>query len=483
MVERKKAEWPLLAMVVSLTVASCGPPGSDLGETNAGLLLTSATLIDGTGAAPRPDMSILVRNGEIVGVAPDGELEPADDLEVIDAAGKFVLPGLTDTHFHFGLGAPLPPWPDDREESLARELYYGVTTVLQIGATSGSTDSIRALRERREAGTFTSPYIYGTGGHLTLQGTHPIYTIFPTDVRDAADQFAAETPQDQPVNLYPIGIGMSFVRTPEAAQVAVRERAQGGMDAIKITVESGPTPFGNDHPMMSVGMIRTIVGEASTNGLRVLAHVTSRDELEAALEGGASGAVHATQDVPLPDITLADQMAAAGFMMSPTLSLFAGSGDLDDPFLRASVSAEEIAALSNPQFEEVVGRRWTCCAAFDELLANVGMMHERGVRMAVGTDTGNPYVFPGYSVHGEMELLVRAGLTPMEAIQAATRVAAEMIGAEADYGTIEPGKRADILILGANPLEDIRNTRSLELVISEGRVVDREALLRPRMGG
>ena len=100
--------------------------------------------------------------------------------------------------------------------------------------------------------------------------------------------------------------------------------------------------------------------------------------------------------------------------------------------------------------------------------------------MAVGTDTGNPYVFPGYSVHKEMELLVRAGLTPMEAIEAATRLAAEMIGAEDDYGTIEPGKRADLLILAANPLEDIRNTRSLEVVISEGSIVDRDALLGER---
>jgi imidazolonepropionase-like amidohydrolase len=108
----------------------------------------------------------------------------------------------------------------------------------------------------------------------------------------------------------------------------------------------------------------------------------------------------------------------------------------------------------------------------------MGMLHERGVPIAVGTDTGNPYVFPGYSVHQELALLVEAGLTPMEAITAATRRAAEMLGEEDEFGTIEPGKRADLLILGANPLEDIRNTRSLEVVISEGRVVDREALLR-----
>jgi imidazolonepropionase-like amidohydrolase len=114
---------------------------------------------------------------------------------------------------------------------------------------------------------------------------------------------------------------------------------------------------------------------------------------------------------------------------------------------------------------------------FDDMLVNVGMLHRRGVEIALGTDTGNPYVFPGYSVHRELELLVRAGLTPMEALEAATRRAAEMIGAEDEFGTIQPGKRADLLILGANPLQDIRNTRTLKIVIAGGRVVDREALL------
>jgi imidazolonepropionase-like amidohydrolase len=113
----------------------------------------------------------------------------------------------------------------------------------------------------------------------------------------------------------------------------------------------------------------------------------------------------------------------------------------------------------------------------DDVLANIDMLHERGVLIALGTDTGNPYVFPGYSVHRELELLVRAGLTPSEALEAGTRRAAEFLGVEEEFGTIQPGRRADVLILGKNPLDDIRNTRSLEVVISEGRLVDREALL------
>ena len=100
----------------------------------------------------------------------------------------------------------------------------------------------------------------------------------------------------------------------------------------------------------------------------------------------------------------------------------------------------------------------------------------RSCPIVQGTDTGTLFSFAGYSVHDELEFLVKAGLTPGAALEAATRRAAEMLDAEDDFGTIEPGKRADLLILGANPLDDIRNARSLETVIAEGRVVDRDAL-------
>ena len=120
-------------------------------------------------------------------------------------------------------------------------------------------------------------FLYATGGHLTPQGSHPVYTIFPPAVREAADALAARVPPEDPVDLYELGIGLSFVRTHKAARKAVRERANKGMDAIKITVESGPTNFGDDHPQMDVAMIRAIVETADREGLRVFAHATSPD--------------------------------------------------------------------------------------------------------------------------------------------------------------------------------------------------------------
>ena len=350
------------------------------------------------------------------------------------------------------------------EMSVEGRSWRYATTYVEGGRASGAPTGL---------GLDTDP----GGGHLTLQGAHPVYTIFPPRIREAADTLAAKTPLNKPVDLDPLGLGLSLVRSTESARLAVRERALSGMDAIKITVESGPTPFGDHHPQMSVEMIRAIVTEAESHGLRVFAHATSLDDLQAALAGGAAGIVHAVRNRLLPDGAQGDALAAAGFRVLPTLVLYAGAGDLDDPFLRETVSDEEIAALRGQRFLGRIRRRWECCAPLDEVLASVGRLHDQGVPIVLGTDTGNAYVFPGYRVHRELELLVEAGLSPMEALVSATSAAAEMIGAEHEFGTIEPGKRADLLILAADPLEDIGNTRSLEVVISEGRVIDRRTLL------
>lgn len=466
------------AVVFAAITVSCANSGNVQTAPQADIIIRGATLIDGTGAPPQPNTTVIIRDGLIEAVTTDSAAEAATAARIIDAAGKYVIPGLADMHVHFSMGAPIPRGPGTTEEVLARELYYGVTSILNLGATEGGTAAIRSLQQRRSTGSLQAPYIYGTGGHVQLQGSHPVYTIFPPAIRKAADALAATVPLSDPVNLYSLGLGISLVRTEQAAQKAVRERAEGGMVAIKIIVESGPTPFGNDHPLMSVEMIRAIVDAANQHDLPVFAHVSSREELEAALEGGAAGAAHAPQDVPLPDANLAERMAAAGFVMMPTLSLFVAPDHLDDPFLRATASDDEIKALLLPEFIDQVRARWECCAGSKKLLANVAMMHDHGVPIVLGTDTGNPYVFPGYSVHRELELLVRSGLAPMEALKAATIHAAEMIGAEDEFGTIEPAKRADLLILGANPLQDITNTRSLEIVIHQGQVLDREKLIR-----
>lgn len=215
MTARSGVSAPVIAVIAATmgcATAHDRLPPIELAEANdnrspaADLAITGAAVIDGTGDAPRTGITILIRDGRIVAVVPDNRAAVPAGATVIDATGKYVIPGVVDLHAH-----------RTNDEALAQYLFYGVTSVLQLGGTGASTDAIRDLRARRVAGTLQAPYIYGTGGHLTLHGTHPIYTIFPPSVREAADSIAAATPLEEPANLYPLGIGVSFVRTVEAA--------------------------------------------------------------------------------------------------------------------------------------------------------------------------------------------------------------------------------------------------------------------------
>ena len=470
--------WVVGGLLTQACTDSGAPSGEAARVVSADLAIVGASLIDGTGSPVRSDVTILVEGANVVAVGGVERLEVPTGTQIIDGRGKFVMPGLVDLHVHFGRGAPLPRRDDEAEVVLARLLAHGVTSILQLGASDGGASRILELQRLLGEGSILGPHLYGSGGHLTLQGSHPVYTLFPPAVRDAADTLASETPLEQPVDLAPLGIGVTLVRTPAAARQAVRDRVEAGMDVIKITVESGPTPFGDDHPQMSVEMVQAIVEEAGLGGLRVFAHVSSLDELETAVRGGAHGVVHTVRNLPLPEDATIRRLSTSGFFVMPTLSLYAEPPPLDDPILRRSTSEEELRALSNPAFRDRVEGRWTCCAPFEEVLRSVGAMHARGVPIVLGTDTGNPYIFAGYQVHRELELLVEAGLEPMEALVAATSRAAEFLGQEAVFGTVEVGKRADLLILDRNPAEDIRNTRALIMVLRAGVVVDLEEARR-----
>lgn len=447
-------------------------------------VIDGATLIDVTTGVAQPNSRVILEGGIIHSTSPDASIPRGADI--IDASGKFLIPGLSDMHVHFSLGLPRPRVENETQIVLDRLLYYGVTSVLNLGASDGSSTSIKNYRTLIASDSLVAPNIYGTGGHINIPGTHPIETIFPQRVRDYAASALEETPLDSPANLEPIGIGISLVRTTEAARAAVRERATNEMDAIKITLERGPTEFGNHHPLMPDSIIGAIVSEASKYELPVFAHVSSLDELDAALRNGVSGTVHAVAEPPFPAAERMTAIQSDGFIVMPTLALYEAfiqyledETRLEDPFLRESVTENEIAIFRESGFLEYENPDslafWRTLNNLT--LANIGEMHSSGIRIVAGTDVGNPMVFAGWSIHQELEKLVEAGLTPAEALATATINAAAMIGEESTFGSIEPGKRADILILEKNPLEDISNTRSIQDVIVRGEVVMRDSLV------
>ncbi len=436
------------------------------------LAIAHATLIDGTGAAARANVTILIRDGTIARVMDADAAVVPEGVRLIDATGKFVIPGLADMHVHFGTGGLLPFDSATVDRVLRQFLFYGVTTIFNVGATGGGLDDVLRLRAMRAEGRLTGPRIYATGGLLTVPGSHPIGTIM--HLPDGADSATFDWSRR----------GVWVVRTPDDVRRTVARLAAAKMDGIKIVIESGPTAFGDDHPQMPPALVSAAVTEATRHGLPVFAHATSLDELEEAVAHHVRGVMHLVADPRPPSAKLLGVMAQEGMYCVPTLSLFIWTGTwgapsqvLTDPFLRSGVEARVIQSLvasplapkTPPSADDWAWRRG--------LLGALKSAYDAGVPIVGGSDTGNPFVFPGYSMHEELALMVEAGLTPMEALVSATRRAAEMVGAADTFGTVEPGKRADLLILGGDPLADIRNTRTLEVVVQGGRIVDRSSLL------
>ncbi|MEX2530901.1 MAG: amidohydrolase family protein [Gemmatimonadota bacterium] len=217
---------------------------------------------------------------------------------------------------------------------------------------------------------------------------------------------------------------------------------------------------------------------------------TVAHELDSVLAGQADGIVHAVTERPFSSETVGAELARRQFHVVATLSLFDAfiryaedPGRIDDPFLRETVGAEEVESLARAGMLEAGPSAdsmeiWR--AETDAAMRDVGALNRLGVPVVLGTDVGNPRVFPGYSAHEELANLVKAGLTPLEAIRAGSVNAARMLGLEEEFGSVEVGKRADLLILDGDPLQDIRNSRRIRAVIAGGRLIDRQALLTMR---
>lgn len=431
-------------------------------------------LIDGTGAEPRPHASLVIDDGRIVSILDEGAAVPRATTRV-EGRGRFAIPGLFDAHVHLGTGG-LERRDDRTSERVLRQfLFYGVTSVLSVGGSGSSDDAIAALRGAQRRGDVRGARLFAAGSLLTSPGSHPVATIF------------ADIPGSDAPGFDWSPYGVTLVETPAAGAAAVERKAALELDAVKVIVEDGPSPFGTNHPTLSREILDGIVAAAAKHDLPVLAHTTDADEMRVAIDGGARALMHLAAEQPYPDDALAARMTARDVVQVATLSLFDGfhrflddPAAYDDPFLRAGVAASTLASLrdatgfhaAHAPTADLVRRE-----AADRI-ATVQRLRKAGVTFALGTDSNNPWSFPGYGAHRELELLVDAGLTPLEAL-ATSRASARLVGQGDQLGSLEVGKRADLLLLAGDPTADIRATRTLELVIQDGAVIDRDALLPP----
>jgi imidazolonepropionase-like amidohydrolase len=466
--------WMVIAAsaLVCAAMASCAKRGTQLA-------ITHVTVIDATDAEPQADMTVLIERGKIAAISPSNSANLPWHTSILDGRGKFLIPGLADMHVHLtGAGEPR----GSREFMIPLLVANGITSVRDMG---GYLESLLPLRKEIEAGTRLGPRIFFAGPYL--DGNPPSFTpsLVVTNAVQAADD--------------------------------VHDLKQRGVDFIKVQsilsrdIYSAIAVACKAEHISFVGHVpdRVTAAEASSAGQKSIEHLTgvlracSADEPKLMREqfgasagkgrGVSSSARQSDWDSKLLHSfsetqahKLIEEFVANGTWQTPTLILLQ----------QDAYPSQNLAATRDPRMKyvpRVVLDRWMKTAAKNAVAAKlqdhsipqglmqkseyvVGEMQKAGVKILVGTDTAAPFVYPGFSLHDELALLVDAGLTPMQALQAATSRAAEFMGKSATQGTIEKGKVADLVLLDADPLADIHNTPQIRAVIVRGKLLDRITL-------
>ncbi len=412
-----------LAVTTLVALPSCAPSAPTAARDGAGTLVVSGgTLVDGTGRAPLPGATMVVRAGRVVEVTAGGVAGLREGTERIDARGKWIVPGLIDMHVHYQ-----PGWMD------ALFLRHGVTTVRDVGS---GLNSILELRGDNQALGVARPRIFACGP--LIDGPWPRHG---TRISES-------------------------VQTVAEARAVARRLLDRGVDCLKI-YEQLPPP-----------LVEAIVREAGGTRVPVTAHLRDTTALQA-LEIGVRGLEHAFGFDPCDETVAAQvvrRVVERGAYVVPTLAITEQVSRLGSPEQETMALLGEVpaarrqywrAAAAGASHERAAGaaRRLGCLKPF------LARLQRAGGNVVAGSDTSNPYVVPGASLHRELELLVEAGLSPGEALAAATRTAAAFLGQAQTLGTLEVGKTADLVVLGADPLASVAAIRQIEVVIRDGRVV------------
>ena len=441
------------------------------------LAVVGARVVDGTGRAPLEAATVLIEGDKVVGIGPSATTQITPDATRIDGRGKFVIPGLVDMHVHVYT-------PDKWHPEFF--LAAGVTTVLDLG---GQLHDVAAYREAVDSGDTPGPRILFTGPMLEEGEMYGGFAGFCRRFDSARTEAEVDALADAGVD----GIKLYVTVTPDTARRAcARAHARG----LPVFMHQHAT-WGAEAALAGVDSVEhvNVFGQLAPQGFW-LAEPAKLNPFE---YGGWLWRWLGDLD-PRADAVrrLYDGLIAAGTALDPTLVLYAarpgalgddvGDTSMDDP------ERTKLLPLLPPTVgQELVGRwaerraaahgaseaaKHRMRRAWDNILALVGGFHRAGGTVMAGTDCPNVAIVSGFSLHRELELLVRAGLSPMEAIMAATRRPAERLGRGDVFGTIAVGRSADLLLLAADPLADIRNVGRIERVIARGVVHEPEKLLR-----
>lgn len=448
---------PTLALLLGCAALSACKSQPTLERNPAAkVAFTGFKLFDGAGDTPVPNAVMVIENGRILAVGPAGRIAVPKDAAVVDLSGKNVMPGLISNHNHVGAvdGMKVSLANYNRAnvvQQLRQYERYGVTTATALGVNADLFYEIRRdLREGRETGAdlFGADRGIGYGN-----GAPPLPKEFS-------------------------GPAVARVTNAQTARERVRTMKTRGADLIKIWVDD----FLGTLPKMPGGIYRAVIDEAHQNGLRVAAHVYYAPDALALVRADVDILAHGIREGDA-DANLVRLMKEKNVAYVPTLGVdesfytYAEHPEwLEDPFFVQALSAPLAEALRDANQMKALIRNPatdTRRRAVKTNQKNTVKLFKAGVLVGFGTDSGaNPWRIPGWAEHRELELLVQAGLTPLEAIRTATFNAAQVLGLE-DRGALRPGRRADFIVLAQDPAQNILHTRSIEAVYNAGRKVER----------
>jgi len=446
------------------------------------LAVSGATVIDGTGRAPIENATIVVEGDRVVGVGPAAAMSIPPGATIIDGKGKFVTPGLVDMHVHVYTPEKWHP-----EFFLAA----GVTTVLDLG---GQLQDVMGYRKLIDSGERPGPRILFTGPMLEEGEMYAGLAGFCRRFDSTNTEAEVDALADAGVD----GIKLYVTVRPDTAR---RACARAHARSLPVFMHQHAT-WGAEAALAGVDSVEhvNVFGQLAPQGFW-LAEPAKLNPFE---YGGWLWRWLGDLD-PRSDAVrrLYDSLIAAGTALDPTLVLYAarpgalgddvGDTSMDDPqrtkvlpLLPAAVGQELVGRWAERRAAArgaSEGAKHRMRRAWDNILTLVGGFHRAGGMVLAGTDCPNVAIVSGFSLHRELELLTRAGLSPMEAILAATRRPAERLGQRDVFGTIASGRAADLLLLSADPLADIRNIGRIERVIARGVVYEPDKLLRGLRAG
>jgi hypothetical protein len=437
------------------------------------LVFTHVTVIDATGVPAKSDMTVAITGNRITELGPSTDFRIPKDAQVVDATGKFLIPGLWDMHVH---------WFRYDKSFLQLFPVNGVTGVRIMW---GAPLHLEWRKEIQE-GTLLGPRMVIAGN--ILDGPNPIWPGSTAVSNEAEGRQAVSSTKQQGYDFVKV-----YSRLPRKAYFAIADEAKKeGIPFVGHVPQSVSVAEASDAGQKSIEHLNDIFLACSTREEELRKRlVNANSNLRPGQRLASLEALRPLTRMMLETFSTQQANALAARLKQnhtwhcPTFTVSRSGAFMNDPTFRNDPRLKympaQLRASWNPandfRFSQRTQQDFDLVRViYKKQIELVGLMHRAGVEFIAGTDVQNPFCFPGFSLHDELAIFVEAGLSPMEALQTATINPARFLGKEKDLGTVEQGKVADLVLLDANPLDDIRNTTKINSVVVNGRLLNRNAL-------